>query len=393
VSDPGTISLDYNATTPVDPRVLEAMLPYFGREFGNAASRHAPGERAAAAVERARGQVARALGADPREIVWTSGATEADNLAIKGVAASPAYRKRRRVVTVATEHRAVLEPCEELARAGYELTLLPVDPDGRLDLQRLADALSPETLLVSVMAANNETGVLHPIREIGALCHERRVLFHTDATQAIGRLEIDVERDGVDLLSLSGHKLYAPKGVGVLYVRRKNPRARCEPQLHGGGHERGLRSGTLNVPGIVALGAAVEIAAAERVKEMERLAALRDRLERGLLEAAPGARANGSAAPRLANTANVSFPDADAERLMALRPELALSSSAACTSARRQPSYVLGAMGASEAEVRGALRFSLGRFTTGAEVEAALRLVTGALPGARPPEPRADRCG
>jgi cysteine desulfurase len=376
------IYLDYNSTTPVDPRVLEAMLPFLRDEFANPASRHAAGARAADAVERARRQVAGALGADPREIVWTSGATESDNLALKGVAASPVYAKRRRVVTVATEHRAVLEPCEELARGGRELVVLPVDRDGRLDLQRLDEAVTSDTLIVSVMAANNETGVLHPLGEIGRLCHARNVLFHTDATQALGREALDVERDAVDLLSLSGHKLYAPKGVGALFVRRKGPRARCEPLLHGGGHERGLRPGTLNVPGIVALGAAAEIAVREREAERERLTRLRDDLEAALLKAVPGARVNGAGAPRLANTLNVSFPGFDAEALMERLPALAISSSAACTSAKRLPSYVLGAMGASDEEVRGCLRLSLGRFTTQAQLEAATAGILEALPHA-----------
>ncbi len=361
------IYLDHNATTPLDPRVLDAMLPYFRERFGNAASRtHAYGTEASEAVETARTQVAALIGADPREIVWTSGATESDNLAILGSAGA----KGGHVVTVATEHRAVLDPCEALEKRGLRVTWLKVDSKGRLDLERLAAVLTKETRLVSIMHANNETGVLHPIREIGALCKARGVLFHTDATQSYGKEPIDVEADGIDLLSASAHKLHGPKGAGLLYVRRKNPRVRCEPLIFGGGHEKGLRSGTLNVPAVVGFGAAALLAKAGGPAERERIRALRDRLERGL-----GGRVNGDPDRRLATTTNLSFEGKDGAALMKALPDLAISSASACTSASMQPSHVLGAMGLDEARIRGSLRFSLGRFTTEAEVDRAVALL------------------
>ena len=357
------IYLDYNATTPLDPRVLEAMLPYFHDRFGNAASRsHAFGKDAAGAVETAREQAAKVIGAKPEEILWTSGATESNNLAIKGVA-----RKGDHFVTVATEHRAVLDVCDRLEGQGYKLTVLDVDRHGSIDLDRLARAITDQTILVSIMHANNETGVLHPIREIGRLCRERGVLFHTDATQSYGKVPIDVNADFVDLLSASAHKFCGPKGTGLLYVRRRNPRVRCEPVLHGGGHEQGLRSGTLNVPGIVGFGAAAAIALKESPSEQPRVRALRDRLEKGL-----GVEVNGHPEQRLAHTTNLSFAGVDADALMKAVPEIAVSSSSACTSALMQPSYVLGAMGCDEDRIKGSLRFSLGRFTTEAEIDAAV---------------------
>lgn len=366
------IYLDHNATTPVDPRVLEAMLPFLRENFGNPASRHHRfGCEAAEAVEAARGKVARLIGADPREIVFTSGATESDNLAILGVAA----RGGNHVVTVATEHRAVLDPCEELARRGWKVTWLGVDGRGGLDLAKLEAALTEQTTLVSIMHANNETGVLHPIREIGAICKKRGVLFHTDATQSFGKEPIDVEADGVDLLSASAHKVHGPKGVGILYLRRRNPHVRCEPLMHGGGHERGLRSGTLNVPGIVGMGAAAELCAPT---EQERIRGLRDRLQRGI-----GGEVNGDPVRRLAGTLNVSFPELDAEALMKAMPEVAASTASACTSAAQQPSYVLGAMGKDDARIRGSVRFSLGRFTTAEEIDAAVGLVTRSVAALR----------
>jgi cysteine desulfurase len=373
------IYLDYNATTPLDPRVLEAMLPYYRERFGNAASRHhSLGTDAAKAVEDARAEVAGLIGADPREIVWTSGATESDNLAILGVAASPAYKGRRRIVTVATEHRAVLDPCEHLESKGFDVKFLKVDPQGVLDLGALEAAIDDRTLLVSVMHANNETGVLHPIGEIGALCRRKGVLFHTDATQSLGKEPIDVEAMSIDLLSASAHKVCGPKGVGFLHVRRKDPRVRCEPLLHGGGHEKGLRSGTLNVPAIVGMGAAAAIARKEMALEQPRFRALRDRLEEGLRGRA---ELNGHPGKRLANTSNLSFPGLDGESVMSLMPDVAVSSSSACTSALVQPSYVLGALGCSEARIRGSLRFSLGRFTTEAEIDAALARLQEAIRG------------
>jgi cysteine desulfurase len=366
------IYLDYNATTPLDPRVLEAMRPWFSEKFGNAASRpHRFGAEARDAVEAARAPAALLLGADPEEIVWTSGATESDNLAIKGVAA--AAKDRAHVVTVATEHRAVLDPCERLEEGGLKVTVLGVGPGGTLDLDRLARAVTDETLLVSVMHANNETGVLHPLAEIGKICRAKGAYFHTDATQSYGKEAIDVNAAGVDLLSASAHKFCGPKGVGILYVRKRGPRVRCEPIVHGGGHERGYRSGTLNVPGIVGFGAAARIAAAERGSEQPRIRALRDRLEAGLRSAAEGVETNGDPSRRLSSTSNLSFDRVDADALMKALPDLALSSSAACTSARLQPSYVLGAMGFPEARIKGSLRLSIGRFTTEAEIDEAVR--------------------
>lgn len=361
------IYLDHNATTPVDPRVLEAMLPFFCEHFGNAASRHHRfGCEAAEAVERARGQVAGLIGADPREIVFTSGATESDNLAILGTAASAA-RRGDHIVTVATEHRAVLDPCEHLERRGWKVTWLGVEANGGVDPAKLEAAITERTTLVTIMHANNETGVLHPIRRIGALCKRRGVLFHTDATQSFGKEPIDVEADGVDLLSASAHKIHGPKGVGILYVRRRDPHVRCEPRVHGGGHERGLRSGTLNVPGIVGMGAAAGLGGPA---EQERIRGLRDRLERGI-----GGEVNGDRRHRLAGTLNVSFAGLDAEALMKAMPEVAASTASACTSAALQPSYVLGAMGRDDERIRGSVRFSLGRFTTSEEIDAAVACV------------------
>ena len=356
------IYLDHNATTPMDPRVLEAMLPFFGEKYGNPASlHHPPGCDAAKTVEEARAKVAAKIGADPREIIWTSGATESNNLAIQGVAAAPAYRGDH-IVTVATEHRAVLDPCEALKA---RLTVLGVDSDGCLDLDRLADTITDKTLLVSIMHANNEIGVLHPIGEIGALCKEKGVLFHTDATQSFGKEPIDVEADSIDLLSASAHKLHGPKGIGFLYVRRRRPRVRCEPLLHGGGHEKGLRSGTLNVPGIVGMAAAAELCTPE---EGERIRNLRDRFEKGVLS---HASINGHPEKRLANTTNLCFSGVDAEELMKRLPEIAVSSNSACTSARLQPSHVLGAIGLDEERIRSSIRVSLGRFNTEEEIDTA----------------------
>ncbi|MBI4564270.1 MAG: IscS subfamily cysteine desulfurase [Planctomycetes bacterium] len=365
-----TIYLDYNATTPVDPRVLDAMMPFFSNRFGNASSRHhAYGCDAAEAVEAVRGQVASVIGADPREIVFTSGATESNNLAILGVAGAPMYAsKGNHIITVATEHRSVLDPCEHLERKGYQVTWLGVDSQGCLNLQHLADAITDQTILVSVMHANNEIGVLHPLREIGAICKERGVLFHTDGTQSFGKEPIDVGSFGIDLLSASAHKIYGPKGVGFLYLRRRDPHVRCEPLLHGGGHERGLRSGTLNVPGIVGMGAAATLCSQEMAAEQARIRRLRNRLERGICSALDGVHVNGHPERRLANTTNLSFAGVDGDDLMKRMPGIAVSSSSACTSAALQPSYVLGALGCDEERIRGSVRFSLGRFTTAAEI-------------------------
>jgi cysteine desulfurase len=376
-----TIYLDYNATTPLDPRVLEAMLPFFRDRFGNPASRHHRlGCEAAEAVEAARAEVAALIGADPREIIWTSGATESNNLALLGASAAPAPASRdRHLVTVATEHRSVLDPCERLERRGWKVTVLGVDRDGMLDLDRLARAVTERTLLVSVMHANNETGVLHPLREIGALCKARGALFHTDATQSFGKEPIDVRAFGIDLLSASAHKICGPKGAGFLYVRRRDPHVRLEPLLHGGGHERGFRSGTLNVPALVGLGAAAAICRAEGPAEQARFRALRDRLERGILSALPDVERNGHPERRLATTANLTFLGVDGEALMKAMPQVAVSSASACTSARLQPSYVLGAMGRDDERLRGSVRFSLGRFTTEEDIDAAVAAVVASV--------------
>ena len=367
------IYLDHNATTPLDPQVLEAMMPFLTNRFGNAASRHhTVGCAAASAVEAAREQVAEVIGADSREIVWTSGATESDNLALQGVAHAPAYRKRH-LVTVTTEHRAVLESCERLEQEGVRVTYVAVETDGRVDFDRLRQAITDDTLLVSVMHANNETGVLHPIAQIGALCRERGVLFHTDATQSLGKEPIDVNAMHIDLLSASGHKIHGPKGVGLLYVRRRDPRVRCEPLIHGGGHERGLRSGTLNVPGIVGMG----VAATRRMNSDVRV--LRDRLEVALCSQLGEVVVNGHPTQSIGNTTNLSFGGVDGDALMKRMPELAVSSSSACTSALLQPSYVLGAMGCGEVRARSSVRFSLGRFTTRDEIDEAVAMVQTAV--------------
>lgn len=372
------IYLDYNATTPVDPRVLERMLPYFREQFGNASSKgHAFGWAAEEAVDQAREAVAALLGADPAEIVFTSGATEAINTALKGVVEAYAA-KGRHLVTVQTEHSAVLDTCRTLERQGCSVTYLPVGPDGRVDLDTLAAALTDETILVAVMWANNETGVLQPIPQIAALVRERGILFMTDATQAVGKVPVRV--DHADLLACSAHKFYGPKGVGALYVRRRNPRVRLVPLLNGGGQERALRGGTLNVPGIVGMGAAAEVARAEQPAEAARLGILRDRLETRLTEAVPALRVNTGAAPRLPQTSSLTFPGLRAANLMAELRDLALSAGSACSSGSGRPSHVLKAMGLSDAEALATLRFSLGRFTTDEDVDAAVeQVVTAAL--------------
>lgn len=377
---PELIYLDHNATTPLDVHVFESMRPYFLQHYGNAASRHHElGRTAAAAVDAARESVAVVIHADSREIYWTSGATESNNIALRGIAASPAYSNRRHIVTVRTEHPSVLDPCRYLEEQGFEVTYLSVDQSGRLDLSQIDACIREDTLVVSVMHANNEIGVLHPIGDIGRICRERGTLFHTDAVQSFGKESIDVEAACIDLLSFSGHKIYGPKGVGGLFVRRRGPRVRCEPLMHGGGHERGLRYGTLNVPGIVGLGAAASRCLEEDpALERERLGAMRDRLEQGLVAGA-GVLVNGADAPRLAGTLNISFPGIDAEELIARLPGLAVSTASACTSASRQPSYVLGALGFDDDRVRGSLRLSVGRFTTERAVDTALRLLLAAV--------------
>jgi len=366
------IYLDCHATTPVDDRVLAAMLPYFQTYFGNPASQgHAYGWEAEAAIEQARQQIATAINATPEEIIFTSGATEANNLAIKGVAEANMQRGRH-LITVATEHSAVLDPCAYLGKLGFEVTVLPVQPDGLLELDRLAASLRDDTILVSVMVANNEIGVLQPIAEIGKLCHERGVLFHSDAAQAIGKIPLDVQTQAIDLLSLTGHKLYAPKGIGALYVRRRNPRVALAPQFQGGGQERGLRSGTLPTPQIVALGAAITIAQAEMSSESQRLATLRDRLWSALCRL-DGILLNGHPTQRLAGNLNLSLDGvtpAQMDRLVkVLQPIVAFSSGSACASATPQPSHVLRAIGRSVDQAKASLRFGLGRLTTEAEID------------------------
>ncbi len=363
------IYLDYHATTPVDPRVLEAMLPYFTERFGNSASRnHKFGWAAATAVENARKQVAKLINASAKEIVFTSGASESDNLAIKGVAHR--YREQGgHIITAATEHKAVLDSAARLEREGFRVTYARLRPDGLVDLHSLRQAITQKTLLVSIMAANNEIGVLQPLEEIGRMCHERGALFHTDAAQAAGKVPIDVEAMQIDLLSIAGHKMYAPKGVGALYVRRRGSNVDLEPIIDGGGHEGGLRSGTLNVPGIVGLGKACEICRQEMGEESKRLAALRDRLKDGLLARLEGIHINGSLEHRLPNNLSVSFPGVDPPTLMAAMSDIALSSGSACTSEKPEPSYVLQALGL-PAEIAGTpLRFGLGRFTTQEEID------------------------
>ena len=368
------IYLDNHSTTPMDPRVFEAMRPYFCERFGNAASRtHAWGWEAEEAVERARDQVARGIGASPKEIVFTSGATEADNLAIKGVAA--AYRERgRHLVTVVTEHKAVLDPCTSLEREGWSITRLGVGEDGVVTPAALEAALRPDTVLVSVMHANNEVGVVAPIAALAALCRARGVLFHTDAAQSVGRIPFDVDALGVDLASLSAHKLYGPKGIGALYVRRK-PRVRLVPLLDGGGHERGMRSGTLPVPLIVAFGAAVELAVAERDVEATRLLALRERLLSGLTQRVPFLRLNGHPTERLPGNLNVSVAYVEGESLMMGLDDIAVSSGSACTSESLEPSYVLKALGLRDDLAHSAIRFGIGRFNTESEIDAAIEKV------------------
>ena len=367
------IYLDYHATTPVDPRVLEAMLPYFTQEFGNAASRnHAFGWVAKDAVENARAQVAGLIGASANEIVFTSGATESNNLAIKGVA--DAYSdKGNHIITCRTEHRTVLDSCRKLEMDGMCVTYLPVDADGRVDPDELRTAITDHTILITVMTANNEIGVLQPIAEIGAVAREHGIVFHTDAVQAVGKVPFGVNDSGADLVSLSAHKMYGPKGVGALYVRRRNHRVQLTEQINGGGHERGLRSGTLNVPGIVGLGASSAICKEEMPAESERTRALRDRLSGKLHECLDGIQVNGSIAHRLPNNLNVSFARLEGESLLMAMSNVALSSGAACTSASQEPSHVLAALGLDDDLARASLRFGLGRWTTEAEVDFAAK--------------------
>jgi cysteine desulfurase len=361
--------MDHHATTPVDPRVLEAMLPYFSEEFGNAASRsHSFGWRAEEAVEESRETIAQLIHAGPKEIVFTSGATESDNLAILGTAEILGERGRH-ILTCRTEHLAVLDCCRQLERRGFQVTYLPVDTTGRVSPDDVRAALRRETILISLMAANNEVGTLHPISEIGKIAKEREVLFHCDASQAVGKVPVDVEAMGVDLLSFTAHKLYGPKGTGALYVRRKAPRVRLAPMLHGGGHEAGMRPGTLNVPGIVGFGKACEVAGRVLLEESSRIAELRDRLHRGIVSELEEVRLNGHPELRLSNNLNLSFSYVEGEALMLAMDDVAVSSGSACTSATQEPSHVLKAMGVSDELAHTSLRFGLGRFNTRDEVD------------------------
>jgi cysteine desulfurase len=373
------IYLDHNATTPVDPRVLEAMLPYFRGVFGNAASRSHPfGWAAEEAVDRARQQVAALIHADPKEIIWTSGATESNNLAIKGVA--DMYRdKGKHIITALTEHKATLDPCKRLERDGYDVTFLQPDPDGLVDPQKVADAIRGDTILVTLMWANNEIGTISDIPAIGKICHDRGVLFHTDATQYAGKCPIDVAAHGIDLLSASAHKIYGPKGVGFLYVRRKNPRVRLTPIIDGGGHERGMRSGTINVPGVVGLGKACELCQQDMAQESQRLTALRDRLADGILAKLSMARLNGHPTRRLPHTVNISFPYVEGESLMMAMKDIAVSSGSACTSASLEPSYVLKALGLGDELAHSSIRFGLGRWTTQEEIDFTIEKTVAAV--------------
>jgi cysteine desulfurase len=363
------IYLDNHATTPTDPRVFDAMKPYFTEIFGNAASRnHSFGWEAEEAVEKARKQIAELIGATAKEIVFTSGATESNNLAIKGVAEMYAERGNH-IITQATEHKAVLDCCKRLEKSGVRVTYLPVQQNGLIDLDQLRNAITDKTILISLMYANNEIGVVQPIREISKIAKERGVLFHTDAVQAVGKIPVNVATDGIDLLSLSAHKLYGPKGVGALYVRRRNPRVQLTAQMDGGGHERGMRSGTLNVPGIVGLGAACEFARKEMAEESKRLSYLRDKLRDKLFAELDEVYINGSWEHRLPHNLNISFAYVEGESLLMGINDIAVSSGSACTSATLEPSYVLKALGAGDDLAHSSIRFGIGRFNTEAEID------------------------
>jgi cysteine desulfurase len=365
------IYLDNNATTPLDPRVLDAMLPYFTSKFGNAASRnHAFGWVAEEGVDYAREQAAKLIGCSDKEIIFTSGATEADNLGIKGVFEMYA-EKGNHIITATTEHKAVLDTCKHLEKLGARVTYLNVKEDGLIDLQELEAAMTEQTILVTIMYGNNEIGVIQPVKEISAIAHKYGALFMTDATQAVGKIPVDVNADGIDLLAFSAHKMYGPKGVGVLYVRRKNPRVKVTAQMDGGGHERGMRSGTLNVPGIVGLGKACELCRLEMDSEAIRLSALRDKLE-SALTVMEESYVNGNVQHRLPHVANISFKYVEGEGLMMAMKDLAVSSGSACTSASLEPSYVLKSLGLSDDLAHSSIRFGLGRFTTEAEVDYAI---------------------
>jgi cysteine desulfurase len=383
------VYLDNHATTPVDPRVLEAMLPYFGERFGNAASRsHRFGWEAEEAVEQARAQIAALIGAQPREIVFTSGATESDNLAIKGVVEFHAD-KGDHIITAATEHKAVLDSCKALEKAGRAtLTVLPVGGDGLVDPDAVCRVITPRTVLISIMHANNEIGTLHPVAEIGRIAKAAGVLFHCDAAQSVGKVAVDVAAMGIDLLAFTAHKLYGPKGCGALYVRGRQPRVRLAAQMHGGGHERGMRSGTLNVAGAVGLGHACTVAAAEMDVEQTRVRALRERLHRALVDGLGEVVLNGHPTQRLAGNLNLSFAGIEGDSLLAALPDVALSSGSACTSATLEPSHVLRAIGLDDDAAHASIRFGLGRFTTDSDVAYAIERVVHEVQRLRALSPR-----
>jgi len=363
------IYMDYHATTPVDPRVLDAMMPFFTQKFGNAASRNHPfGWEAEEAVEAARKQVAALIGANAKEIIFTSGATESNNLAIKGIAEM--YREKgNHIITCVTEHKAVIDTCKKLEKQGLRVTYLPVQKDGRIDLDELRASITNKTILITIMTANNEIGVIQPIAEIGAIAKEKGIIFHTDGVQAVGKVPFDVTALKVDLVSISGHKIYGPKGVGALYVRRRNPRVLLAEQINGGGHERGMRSGTLNVTGIVGLGTAAELCQQDMAKDTERLRKLRDRLNDGLHKNLDEIYINGSMEHRLPHNLNISFAYVEGESLLMGINDVAVSSGSACTSASLEPSYVLKALGAGDDLAHSSIRFGLGRWTTDEEVD------------------------
>ncbi|MEY4332765.1 MAG: hypothetical protein RLZZ196_1503 [Bacteroidota bacterium] len=370
------IYLDHNATTPMDPRVLEAMIPYFTENFGNAASRnHSFGWHAEEAVDYAREQVAKLVNADPKEIIFTSGATEGDNLAIKGVYEMYAS-KGNHIITCTTEHKAVLDTCKHLEKLGAEVTYLDVQPDGLIDLKQLEAAMRPTTILVAIMYANNEIGVIQPIKEISTIAKKHGALVFTDAVQAVGKIPVDVIADGIDIMAFTAHKMYGPKGVGALYVRRKNPRVKVTAQMDGGGHERGMRSGTLNVPGIVGFGKACEIARTDMAADTERISKLRDKLENALKQI-DESYVNGNTAHRLPHVSNISFKYVEGEGLMmGFNQNIALSSGSACTSASLEPSYVLKALGLGDDLAHSSLRFGLGRYTTEEQIDYTIKAVT-----------------
>jgi len=370
------IYLDHNATTPMDPRVLEAMIPYFVENFGNAASRnHSFGWQAEEAVDYAREQIAQLIGADPKEIIITSGATEGDNLGIKGVFEMYAT-KGNHIITCTTEHKAVLDTCKHLEKLGAEVTYLEVQPDGLIDLKQLEAAMKPTTILVAIMYANNEIGVIQPVKEISAIAKKHGALFFTDAVQAVGKIPVDVIADGIDIMAFTAHKMYGPKGVGALYVRRKNPRVKVTAQIDGGGHERGMRSGTLNVPGIVGFGKAAEVARLDMAADTERISKLRDKLENALKQI-DETYVNGNPAHRLPHVSNISFKYVEGEGLMmGFNKDIALSSGSACTSASLEPSYVLKALGLGDDLAHSSLRFGLGRHTTEEQIDFTIKAIT-----------------